>query len=63
MERDGILRTVGGSLVMTVPREMVRAFDLRTGDTIRWYFWEGELKVEIRKMNRAVPEVKETEAA
>ena len=47
---------------MTVPIEMVRAFDLKAGDAIRWYFWDGEVKVEIRKMNRAVP-AKETEAA
>jgi antitoxin component of MazEF toxin-antitoxin module len=48
--RFTILRRVGGSLTVSVPAALVRAYGLNVGDSIAWDFGEGETRVQFCKV-------------
>ena len=47
---DKQLRKVGGSITCAVPQEIVRSFNLKRGDTIRWRVSEDKVTVQFFKV-------------
>jgi hypothetical protein len=64
MEFDVILRRVGGSFIITVPIDVVRAYHLDAGDSVRWNLRGDETKIQFfRVMTNKVPAERELETA
>ena len=53
---DRVLRKVGGSLTLSLPQEVIRAYRLSVGDTIRWHVGEDKITIQFFKVTRVVTE-------
>ena len=51
---DKTLRQVGGSVAVTVPPEILRAYRLNPGDAIRWIVGEDGISIEFFRVTKTV---------
>jgi antitoxin component of MazEF toxin-antitoxin module len=60
MKRYVRLRKAGGSLIMVIPGEFVRAYQLKHGDSFLWLSEEVSITLKFDRATLSSPLVKET---